>query len=181
MGVTQLASMNEAEAQDRSPPKLDVVICHDGPIWELDWYANALGDFELTVHRSPDFSLVIPGALYMLHGSLGFAKLPKAFLARVKAAGNCGVIHLGDEFFRGPYSIYGNFAYAIRTHFAEFLQSPLMNAIRWSRVVGDTILALGALAFVLAVARMTIGTKRPTAVEEPVDNAQLPEARTSRR
>ena len=64
---------------------------------------------------------------------------------------------------------------------AEFLQSPLMNAIRWSRVFGDTIFALGALAFVLAVARMTIGTKRRKAVEEPVDSASLPEARTSRR
>lgn len=123
MAVTELSKAS-GEAQAEPRPKLDVVICHDGPIWELDWYTNALGDYDVTFHRSPDYSLIIPGALYMLHGSLGFSKVPKDFLAKVKALGNCGVIHLGDEFFRGPYSIYGNFAYAIRTHFGEFLQSP---------------------------------------------------------
>ncbi|HET9955892.1 MAG TPA: nitric-oxide reductase large subunit [Polyangiaceae bacterium] len=29
----------------------------------------------------------------------------------------------------------------------EFLQTPIMNALRWSRVIGDTLFALGALAF----------------------------------
>ncbi|MEJ0023448.1 MAG: hypothetical protein WDN76_08475, partial [Alphaproteobacteria bacterium] len=128
MAVSELSKVS-GEAQAEPRPKLDVVICYDGPIWELDWYRNALGEYDVTFHRSPDYSLIIPGALYMLHGSLGFAKVPKDFLAKVKAAGDCGVIHLGDEFFRGPYSIYGNFAYAIRTHFAEFLQSPAVKQI----------------------------------------------------
>ena len=38
----------------------------------------------------------------------------------------------------------------------EFLQSPLMNALRWSRVFGDTLFALGALTFVAVVARITM-------------------------
>src|SRR5690606_25053870 len=34
---------------------------------------------------------------------------------------------------------------------AEFLQSPLLDTLRWLRVVGDTIFAIGAVAFVIAV------------------------------
>ena len=40
---------------------------------------------------------------------------------------------------------------------SEFLQSEPMQLLRWLRVVGDSLFALGAFAFVLAVVRMTIG------------------------
>jgi nitric oxide reductase subunit B len=38
---------------------------------------------------------------------------------------------------------------------AEFLHTPLMNGLRWMRVLGDTVFAAGAIAFVVAVARLT--------------------------
>lgn len=64
----------------------------------------------------------------------------------------------------------------------ELLQSPLMDALRWSRVFGDTIFAIGALAFVLAVVTMTIGKRRRWQGEvDERDNAPLPEARTAKR
>jgi nitric oxide reductase subunit B len=31
---------------------------------------------------------------------------------------------------------------------SEFLQTPLMNTLRWLRAVGDTVFGLGALAFI---------------------------------
>ena len=40
---------------------------------------------------------------------------------------------------------------------AEFLHTPLMEKLRWLRAVGDTIFAAGAIAFAVAVARMTLG------------------------
>jgi nitric oxide reductase subunit B len=40
---------------------------------------------------------------------------------------------------------------------AEFLHTPLMNGLRWMRVLGDTVFAAGAIAFVIAVARLTAG------------------------
>jgi nitric oxide reductase subunit B len=43
---------------------------------------------------------------------------------------------------------------------AEFLHTPLMNTLRWMRVIGDTVFAAGAIAFVVAVARLTIGRSR---------------------
>jgi len=45
----------------------------------------------------------------------------------------------------------------------EFMQSPLIDRLRWLRVIGDTGFALGAIAFVIAVAKMTIGRRRPAA------------------
>jgi nitric oxide reductase subunit B len=43
---------------------------------------------------------------------------------------------------------------------AEFLHMPVMDALRWMRVIGDTVLAAGAIAFVAAVARLTLGGRR---------------------
>jgi hypothetical protein len=40
---------------------------------------------------------------------------------------------------------------------AEFLHGPGMETLRWTRVFGDTLFALGAVAFVVAVARVTLG------------------------
>jgi nitric oxide reductase large subunit len=36
----------------------------------------------------------------------------------------------------------------------------MMDALRWMRVVGDTVFAAGAIAFVVAVARLTLGRAR---------------------
>ncbi|HWO17948.1 MAG TPA: nitric-oxide reductase large subunit [Kofleriaceae bacterium] len=38
---------------------------------------------------------------------------------------------------------------------AEFLQTPLMQKLRWMRALGDTVFATGAIAFAFAVVRMT--------------------------
>ena len=38
---------------------------------------------------------------------------------------------------------------------SEFLHTPLMDTLRWMRVIGDTVFAAGAVTFVLAVAKLT--------------------------
>jgi nitric oxide reductase subunit B len=38
---------------------------------------------------------------------------------------------------------------------SEFLHTPLMDTLRWMRVFGDTVFAVGAVAFVVAVAMLT--------------------------
>jgi nitric oxide reductase subunit B len=40
---------------------------------------------------------------------------------------------------------------------AEFLQTPLMNNLRWLRVIGDVIFALGALGLVWFIAGLKTG------------------------
>jgi nitric oxide reductase subunit B len=44
---------------------------------------------------------------------------------------------------------------------AEFLHQGPMELFRWLRVIGDTVFAAGALAFVAAVLRATIGPPKP--------------------
>jgi nitric oxide reductase subunit B len=43
---------------------------------------------------------------------------------------------------------------------AEFLHTPTMDRLRWMRVFGDTLFACGAVAFVVAIARLTLQRKR---------------------
>jgi nitric oxide reductase subunit B len=58
---------------------------------------------------------------------------------------------------------------------AEFLGTPLMQTLRWLRVPGDTLFAIGAIALVIFVAGI-----RPTAgaAEEPAPPAPTREAPT---
>jgi nitric oxide reductase subunit B len=42
---------------------------------------------------------------------------------------------------------------------AEFMHTSPMDTLRWLRVVGDTVFAAGAIAFVIAVARLTTGRR----------------------
>jgi nitric oxide reductase subunit B len=55
---------------------------------------------------------------------------------------------------------------------AEFLHTPLMDTLRWLRVIGDTVFAAGAIAFVVAVVRLTVA---PARVQATPDSA-LPAA-----
>ncbi len=43
------------------------------------------------------------------------------------------------------------------------LQTPLMDTLRWLRVIGDTVFAIGAILFVVCVGRMTIGRRARSA------------------
>jgi nitric oxide reductase subunit B len=46
---------------------------------------------------------------------------------------------------------------------SEFLQTDLMDTLRWLRVIGDTIFAAGAFVFIAAVVRVTMGRQGGTA------------------
>ncbi len=104
--------------------KLDVVYCYEGRAWEEQWWNELLSDFAVQLHRGPGFSLVIPDALYVVDGSYGLNHVPRSFLDQVERAGQCGVLHIGDEFARGPYSVYAAFAYVLRQEYKSFLKSP---------------------------------------------------------
>ncbi|NVB79870.1 MAG: nitric-oxide reductase large subunit [Kofleriaceae bacterium] len=43
---------------------------------------------------------------------------------------------------------------------SEFLHTGPMETLRWLRIIGDTVFAIGAIVFVVAIARMTIGRRR---------------------
>jgi len=75
------------------------------------------------IHDSPDFSLVLPNAIYAVDGVFGLNHLPPAFLEALASSGPCGLLHEGDEFFRGPYSVYANFDFVIRSFPTPFLRS----------------------------------------------------------
>jgi nitric oxide reductase subunit B len=59
---------------------------------------------------------------------------------------------------------------------AEFLQTDLMSRLRWMRMFGDTIFALGAITFVLFVFGLSTGhSYKPERVEGPdLDPAYAP-------
>lgn len=53
---------------------------------------------------------------------------------------------------------------------AEFLQSPLMDNLRWMRVIGDTIFTAGAVALGLFVLGLKTGWSIRTASPAPADD-----------
>jgi nitric oxide reductase subunit B len=54
---------------------------------------------------------------------------------------------------------------------AEFMQTPLMQTFRWMRGIGDTVFALGAVAFVWFTLDLII--RKPKPVEVPVPTGEL--------
>ena len=50
---------------------------------------------------------------------------------------------------------------------AEFLHGPGMERLRWMRIFGDTLFAMGAVSFVVAIGRMTLGPTRRRPIEVP--------------
>jgi hypothetical protein len=102
-------------------PVLTLVHLHATPAAERDWLALLLSKFEINHITSTDFSAIVPGALYITFDHKRLA-LPQAFLQAVREAGGCGLIHLGDEYFRGDFTIYSYFDYVIRNDVALFLE-----------------------------------------------------------
>jgi nitric oxide reductase subunit B len=56
----------------------------------------------------------------------------------------------------------------------EFLQTPLMDTLRWLRVVGDTIFAAGALAFGWFVLGLKTGWSLAPAADVPAGSEPQP-------
>jgi nitric oxide reductase subunit B len=52
---------------------------------------------------------------------------------------------------------------------AEFLQAPLMDKLRWLRVIGDTIFALGALALAWFVIGLQTGWSFKEKTDESIE------------
>jgi hypothetical protein len=102
-------------------PALTLVHLNATPAAERDWLALLLSRFEITHITSTDFSAIVPGALYVTFDDKRL-ELPKTFLEAVREAGGCGLIHLGDEYFRGDFTIYSYFDYIIRNDVALFLE-----------------------------------------------------------
>ncbi len=102
---------------------LTLIQLNDGEASERDWYLRLLSGFDLKIVRDPTFSTVQPGALYAYFSDKHMS-LPASFLDRVAAAGGCGLLHLGDEYYRGDYRVYAAFSYVIRNSAAPMLDGP---------------------------------------------------------
>jgi hypothetical protein len=80
---------------------------------ELDWLMQHLGPLGVTLAPLTLPAPTEPGALY-LYNSTQRMELPAEFLARVRSAGGCGLLHLGDEYFRSNLTNYAAFDFVVR-------------------------------------------------------------------
>lgn len=103
---------------------INIIRCYGDRGWGEDWWAEIFHGLPVETHVSADFSLVLPRSIYMINGTLGLDHVPAAFLEAASAAGPCALIHEGDEFYRGPYSIYRHFDLVLRNFPAPFLAAP---------------------------------------------------------
>lgn len=72
-----------------------------------------LEPINVTLHEFEEHPKIVPGALY-LYNSLNKIDLSDAFLNGVRQAGHCGLLHLGDEYFRASETDYLAFDYVVR-------------------------------------------------------------------
>jgi hypothetical protein len=90
---------------------------------ERDWLLQLLGPLGYTLEPLSQPVPVAPGALYV-YNSVHRMDLPEDFLRAVKAAGGCGLLHIGDEYFRGNFANYAAFDHVIRMMSAPRLNVP---------------------------------------------------------
>jgi hypothetical protein len=98
---------------------------------ERDWLLHLLGPLGYTLEPLSHPVPVAPGALYV-YNSVHRMDLPEDFLRAVKSAGGCGLLHIGDEYYRGNFANYAAFDHVVR-----------MMSSSWLNVRGVFPLALG--------------------------------------
>jgi hypothetical protein len=101
--------------------RIELVRCYPGGLVEEEWVGRLLAPMDIVWRNDPTFERVTPGALYLMPGSLGLPDIPEGYLCEIEAAGDCGLLHFGDEFLRGDYRVYARFAYVLRNYHAAWL------------------------------------------------------------
>lgn len=113
--------MSQKNGQFRETPSLtkglagntDIVLLAEGAPAEADWVQQCLAPKKIVTLPPSSSVPVYPGALY-LYSNVAGLKLDPAFLDQVKAAGGCGLVHVGDEYYRGDFTAYASFDFVIR-------------------------------------------------------------------
>lgn len=90
---------------------------------EEEWLSQVLSKFEIERHSYKKEAPVIPGALY-LYNSIDALQLDPEFLNKVAETKGCGLLHVGDEYFRGGYKQYAAFDYVIRAFPIKAVSGP---------------------------------------------------------
>jgi hypothetical protein len=103
------------------PKRVDLVRCYENTLVEEEWITSLFAPREINWHKDHWFQTVIPGAIYIVPGTFGLPAFPKQFLEAVAEQGDCGLFHLGDEFFRADYRVYSSFAFVVRNYRASWL------------------------------------------------------------
>lgn len=91
----------------------DIIPLVPSPMSERDWLLRMLEPLDFTLHEYEVHPKIMPGALY-LYNSAEKIDLSDAFLSGIRQAGHCGLVHLGDEYFRTSLSDYQAFDYVVR-------------------------------------------------------------------
>ncbi len=90
---------------------------------ELDWLMQHLGPLGVTLAPLTLPAPVEPGTMY-IYNSIQRMDLPAEFLGRVRAAGGCGLFHIGDEYFRSNLTNYSAFDFVVRMMSAKPMNVP---------------------------------------------------------
>jgi hypothetical protein len=103
---------------------IELFRCYEnGALVEEEWITSLLASRQVLWRDDSGFGVVSPGAIYVIAGSDGMPAFPEAFLKAVSEQGDCGLIHLGDEFLRGDYRHYAAFAFVLRNYRASWLST----------------------------------------------------------
>lgn len=91
----------------------DIIPLVQSSMSEREWLLRMLAPLDFTLHEYEEHPKIMPGALY-LYNNVNRIDLSDAFLSGVRQAGHCGLIHLGDEYYRAIPKDYQAFDYVVR-------------------------------------------------------------------
>lgn len=101
----------------------DLILLNSRDPVEADWLRYVMAPLKLIQLEAGQPAPVYPGALY-LYSSVFRMNLDQTFLSRVKEAGGCGLVHVGDEYYRGDFSAYASFDFVIRMMAFKAISAP---------------------------------------------------------
>jgi hypothetical protein len=93
--------------------------------FELTWIRELLAKTDVRVFISPKMELFLDNSIYVLSANHNPPdRLPKDFFKNLRKINSKGLIHISDEFFLGPYQLYGNFDFVIRQYHSKYFERP---------------------------------------------------------
>lgn len=89
---------------------------------EKDWLMMLTGKMNASWRQFASVDDIRPGTVFFYCGFEAM-KIPSEILEKVRDVGGCGLIHIGDEYYRSDVRQYAAFDYIVRNSPADFLAS----------------------------------------------------------
>jgi hypothetical protein len=99
------------------------LIASSSSFFEINWIRECLKGIEVREHIRPALDLFLDDAIYIISADHNPPRdLPRLFFQGLQNIERKGVLHISDEFLRGPYTFYAEFDFVIRQYYSSHFE-----------------------------------------------------------